>query len=234
MVKKTYLRALLTGSGLVLATVLATAPAHAALNELDDQSLSLVEGQSTGAQLALSVAINQTTPGTSNCGSGVGNTPLINCRLGFQFNNVANWLLFKGFNGYINIPQITLYGVNLTAAPISSSVQQSAIALNIVFPTSSNANNTAIQFKNLAFTLGVQLNTCYTDGSGNCPTNGALAPTAAQNQATYYASTVYQNTNAAAAYYSSNAYDLGKETGVIGVNINGNLNVGGTLYVFSK
>lgn len=234
MVRNTYLRALLTGSSLALVALCVGTSAHAALNELDDQTLSQVEGQATGVQISLSAAINQVTPGVSNCGSGAGNTPLVNCRLGLQLNNVANWLLFKGFNGYINIPQITLYGVNLTASPISSTVQQSAIALNVVFPTSSNANNTAIQFKNLSYTMGLQLNTCYTDGLGNCPTTGVQAPTAAENQSTYYASTVYQNTNAAAAYYSSNAYDLGKETGVIGVNINGNLNVGGTLYVFSK
>lgn len=194
--------------------------AHAALSPLDDQALSTVEGQAnTGVNIALTMQINQSTPGTSNCGSSVGQIPLINCRLGLQFNNVANWLLFKGFNGTINIPQLTLFGADLSDPNVSgTAVKQSAVGLNFTFPTAGTPSAGSIQFKNVSAILGISTNSVQYSASA--------APTAANNQAAYYAYTTYTN--------AADPLNNGRETGTLSVTLNGNLNIGGQLYVFSK
>lgn len=209
----------------------ASMSALAGLTPLDDQALSNVEGQATGVQLALTMMINQSSPGveTASCAS-TASASYTFCRLGLQINNVANWLLFKSFNGYINIPNLVLFGTTVNPG----SGVQSAVAFSVTLPTPQNANGTAIQFKNFAYTLGIGINPCYTDGLGNCPANAKLNPNAAENQATYYQQALYQNTAPAGANYSANAYDTGKETGILGVQIHGNLYVGGQLNVFSK
>ncbi|MBC7750888.1 MAG: hypothetical protein H7Z73_04095, partial [Candidatus Saccharibacteria bacterium] len=161
MKKKSYLRMLLLGSSLVMGSVLGSTVAQAAMSQLDDLALSSVEGQAdTGVNIALSLQINQSTPGVSNCGSGVGQTPLVNCRLGFQFNSVANWLLLKGFNGTINVPQLTLFGADLGDPVVNAgaAIKQSAIGINFNFPAPNTPSNGTIQFKNLNFILGLSVN----------------------------------------------------------------------------
>ncbi len=227
-----------------------SAPVSAALQTLDDKTLSTIEGEGTvtqtAVQMSLSMMINQTAPGVPNTScvgaGGVAGTNDTFCRLGLQINNVPNWLLFKGFNGYINIPQLTLYG---SAVQTSSTAAQSSLVFSM--PTTfaaANANNTAIQFKNVSYTLSLAVNPCYTSsasGSGtDCnPATGRWTTAnasymAIDNQKTYYQQAVYQNTNSTQPYYSANTYDVGKETGLMGVTMNGNLYVGGQINVFTK
>ena len=183
-----YLRALVFSPFMLAASVFATTQVHAALSALDDQALSSVEGQAnTGVNVALSLQINQTTPGVSNCGSGAGQTPLINCRLALQINNVANWLVLKGFNGTINIPQLTIFGADLADPAVNSgtAVKQSAIGINFKFPAPGTPSAGTIQFKNVNYIMGLSVNAVQYTAS--------TAPTAANNQAAYYAAATYSN-----------------------------------------
>ncbi|GAC1606223.1 MAG: hypothetical protein NVS3B3_05880 [Aquirhabdus sp.] len=223
MMKSSYLRLrmLVLGFSVFVGGQCVTTVAQAAMSQLDDQALSSVEGQAdTGVNIALTLQINQSTPGVSNCGSGAGQTPLVNCRLGFQVNNVANWLLLKGFNGTINIPQLTLFGADL-GDPVENSgpaVKQSAIGINFNFPAPNSPANGTIQFKNVNWIMGLSLNAVqYTTST---------APTPANNQAAYYAAATYSN--------AADPLNNGRETGIMSMTLNGNLNVGGQLYVFSK
>lgn len=214
-----YLRVLVLSSSVVLVG-LSVSVAQAALSQLDDQALSSVEGQAnTGVNVALQLQINQSTPGTSDCGV---KTPLVNCRLGLQTNNVANWLLFKGFNGTINIPQMTLFGADLADPAVNSgtAVKQSAIGINFNFPAPNTPASGSIQFKNLSFIMGLSVNSIQYNNSP------VTAPTAATNQTAYYDPTKYTN--------AGDPLNNGRETGILSMAINGNLNVGGQLYVFSK
>ncbi len=220
--------------GLMLMALLTSTASYAELAPLSNEDLSAVEGQSTGVLLGLEMRLNQQNAGVDTAGAlTCTGANLIYCRLGVQFNNVSDWLLFKGINGYIHIPQILLYGANLadTTKNYGTAINQSAIAVNIVFPNATNG--TAIKVRNFGFTVGLALiNKTF------------AATTSADNQAAYfqsYAANSYQNTNSALSTYSASAFDLtggpggtARETGIIGVNMNGNLNMGGTLYVFAK
>lgn len=219
--KNLYLRVLLSCSLVLVSGLFVTTAVQAAMSQLDDQTLSSVEGQAdTGVNVALQLQINQSAPGVSNCGPGAGQTPLVNCRLGFQFNNVANWLLLKGFNGTVNIPQLTLFGADLGDPVVNSgtAIKQSAIGINFNFPAPNNPANGTIQFKNLNFIMGLSVNTKQY--------GTATPPDATSNQVAYYAAPTYSN--------AADPLNNGRETGVLSVTMNGNLNVGGQIYVFSK
>lgn len=219
--KSSYLRKLVFYSSMFVSGLFVMPVAQAAMSQLDDQTLSSVEGQAnTGVNVALSLQINQSTSGVSNCGSGAGQTPLVNCRLGFQVNNVANWLLLKGFNGTINIPQLTLFGADLSDTVVNSgtAVKQSALGVNFNFPAPNTPNNGSIQFKNLNYIVGLSVNSKQYGTS--------TPPDATSNQAAYYAASSYSDT--------TDPLNNGREKGILSVTMNGNLNVGGQLYVFSK
>jgi len=219
---------------MLMALLASTTSVYAELAPLSNEDLSAVEGQSTGVLLGLELRLNQQSAGVDTAGAlTCTGANLIYCRLGVQFNNVSDWLLFKGINGYIHIPQILLYGANLadTTKNYGTAVNQSAIAVNIVFPTATNG--TAIKVRNFGYTLGLAL------------INKTFATTtSADNQAAYfqsYAANSYQSSNSALTTYSTSQFDLtggpggtARETGIIGVNMNGNLNMGGTMYVFAK
>jgi hypothetical protein len=210
--------------------------ASAEMTPLDTNELSSVQGSGTGVQLSLNAAINGTvtagdfTPNAS-CVSAAGlpGSAAGFCRFGFQENNVNNWLLLKGFSGYFNIPKLVLFGS--TVSPASG--LQSAIALQITLPSATDKSS-QININNFSFTFALATSPCYSNSGGTVSSScsSATPPTAAQNQAAYYDASVFQGTSSTAQYYSP--VDAGKETGILGVRMSGNLNVGGTLYVFSK
>ena len=208
----------------------AVLPAHAALSTLTNEELASVEGQSTGVQLGLELRINQVNAGAGTAGALIpacAGANVVFCRLGIQLNSQPNWLLFKGLNGYINIPNVVLYGADLSQLPVAQGGDptklQSAIAINVAFPDATH--NTAIQFRNVGYTLGVAVNSNQTFG-----TLSAL-----DNQKAYLSLTSAGVLGPPPVYpATAAAYDVGKETGVMGITMNGNLNVGGTLYVFAK
>jgi hypothetical protein len=218
--------------------------AQADLTPMSTQELALTTGQAaTGVQIGLQAYINQVigAPGVASSACTTSETAATFCRLGFRLDGSTNWLVFKGFNGYINIPDIMIYGVNLSVAtsfplttvgspPSAVSPPQSAFAINIPFPNPANKDSTAIQIRNLSYTLGLNVNQATTTATD----------TPAYDQATYYQNTTYTNGTPGNFGQSNSTYDLsggpgggGRETGVIGVTMNGNLNVGGTLYVMS-
>lgn len=216
--------------------------ASAEMTPLSTDQLSSVQGSGTGVQLSLNVAINGTyTPGSvtpnstftpnASCVNGVGQPGSASgfCRFGFQENNVNNWLLLKDFGGYFSIPKLVLYGSTVTPA----TGLQSAVAIQIALPSAADMSS-QININNLSFNFALATSPCYSNPGGTVTSScsSGTPPTAAQNQATYYDASVFQGANPNAQYYSP--IDAGKETGILGVRISGNLNVGGTLYVFSK
>ncbi len=264
MNSREYLRVYAVSLGLIFTGLTLVSTAQAQLSPLTSEELSLVEGQSTGVQLGLEMRINHVNAGTDTAGALTcsGNN-LVYCRLGTQFNNLSNWLLFKGFNGYLNIQNVTLYGAALDALPWAGSTlnvaKQSALAISFTLPSVANvaAYNpvnpgttpapTTVHIRNWSYTVGIGVNPCY--AASNCGAYTAASPTAlqltqmaTQNQQTYLSldgsnnptPPVYQSTNAANPYYSNSSFDTGKEIGTLGVMMNGNLNIGGTLYVYAK
>ncbi len=223
-------------SAAVLCGLSVSTVASAEMIPLDSAELSAVQGTGTAVQLSLNAAINGTVSGgnftpNASCvtSAGLPGPSAGFCRFGVQFNNVNNWLLLKDFSGYINIPKLILYGSTVTPA----SGLQSAIAIQIVLPTPADKTS-QININNFYSTIALAVSPCYTASGGvaNSSCSSATPPTAAQNQTAYYDASVFQGTNAANQYYSP--IDAGKETGILGLRISGNLNVGGTLYVFSK
>jgi hypothetical protein len=135
----------------------------------------------------------------------------------------------KGFSGYFNIPKLVLFGSTVTPA----SGLQSAIAIQITLPSAADKSS-QININNFSFTFALATSPCYSNSGGTVSSScsSSTPPTAAQNQAAYYDASVFQGTTPGAQFYSP--VDAGKETGILGVRMSGNLNVGGTLYVFSK
>jgi len=245
MMKWTGRQALKLGVGAALGIM--SMGALAAMMPLDSDQLSSVTGEGTGVQISLSTQINGTmTPGatpTWTPGSGcVGATGLPGtnakfCRFGLVENNNYNWLLLKDFNGFVDIPQLIVFGASANTVAYPSG--QSVIGFQINLPS---AGNTAsqININNLSATFAMAVNTgCYSNSggalvtSGNCTSASYRGSTleALNNQNTYYDMSVFQ-TNSALANYS--VVDAGKETGIMTYRISGNLNVGGTIYAFAK
>jgi hypothetical protein len=217
-------------------SVFMSSSASAEMRPLNTNELSSVQGSGTGLQLSLDAAINGTvtagnfTPNASCVSSaGLPGSAAGFCRFGFQENNVNNWLLLKGFSGYFNIPKLVIFGSTVTPA----TGLQSAVALQITLPSATDKSS-QININNFSFTFALATSPCYSNSGGTVSSScsSSTPPTAAQNQATYYDPSVFQGTAPSAQYYSP--VDAGKETGILGVRMSGNLNVGGTLYVFSK
>src|SRR6185503_17335230 len=111
--------------------------------------------------------------------------------------------------------------------------------MQIVLPSVADKSS-QININNFAFTFALATSPCYGNSGGTvtvaagCTASGYKnsALEAQNNQTAYYDSSVFQSTSSTAQYYSP--ADVGKETGILGVRMSGNLNVGGTLYVFSK
>jgi len=247
MMKWTGRQAFTLGLGAVLNII--SMGAFAEMTQLDSDQLSSVTGAaSTGVQISLSTQINGVmTPGatpiwTPSAGCvGATGLPGVNakfCRFGLVENNNYNWLMLKDFNGFIDIPQLIVFGSSANTVAYPSG--QSVIGLQINMPT---AGNTAsqININNLSATYAMGVNVgCYSNSggalvvSGNCTSASYSGSTleALNNQNTYYDMTTFQSSNAASANYS--VVDAGKETGIMTIRMTGNLNVGGTIYAFAK
>ena len=205
------------------------ASAYAGLEPLTNADLQQVDGQA-GADISLDLRLNNTTPGvfdTTLCAA------LEFCRLGISINNRYDdgpqdtydgngnripsttgkklWLVFKGIQGSINIQQMALDGKSLTYGSITKPAIQ--LGFDRLKP---------IQIRNLGFTA-LSIETDEQKSEGGIP--GYLAMGSGGSGARAYSNGKYTN--------ATNQYDLRRETGFTGLNINGDLSVAGTIKMFS-
>lgn len=197
----------------VLLTALACSPATAALESLDNESLSEVWGQS-GANIELELRLNQTITGSPAAPTSVTRlcTDPLDCRLGIKFNNRTPWLVFKGVSGGIYIPQMSLDGSDISYVQDDNVTTSWQGAIRLGFGGSANK----IRFDHFGFEAMAAEN----DISG---TEG------------YRVLNEKDGANFTNGKYTAAAsvYDTDREVGFLGLNINGNVAINGTIRMFS-
>ncbi|MEG0486547.1 MAG: hypothetical protein RR575_01280 [Acinetobacter sp.] len=218
-----------------------------AMEPLTDQDLQQVEGQA-GADLSLKLVLNQVNTNdsfyaTSNAykfDDAVGGVcqKLQFCHLALSVNNryvdasnVANsksgnklWVVFKGIQGTINIQKLGLDGVDLIYKDPTSGGDRIKPAIQLSFDATQ-----PIQIRNFGFNaLAIEKDTFTSqtsDADGSVTENSANAT---EQSYGYLKNTTYTSTTAA-----NSVYDQGKETGFVGMKMNGNLALQGKLMMFS-
>ncbi len=195
-----------------------------AMQGLDDEELQEAVGQA-GADFSLKLSLNHRsdyTFDTTVC------SDLVYCRLGMSLNNRYHdgtqdtydvngvrtpsptgrkqWLVFKGIQGTINIQQIALDGEDVTYG----GTVRGTIKLGFT-PTK------PIEIRNLGFqSLSIETDTC-TEANANCSsgvtnTPGYLTP---------------------ATLYGGAGFDATREKGFLGLNVNTNLSLMGSIKIFA-
>ncbi|WP_262381687.1 DUF6160 family protein [Acinetobacter guerrae] len=202
------------------------------LTELDDQSLQAINGQA-GVDLNLQLSLNQTTNynfDTNICTS----AKLEYCRLAVSFNNryddgsqdtynasgvrtpsatgKKQWLVFKGIQGTVLIDKLSLDGTDVTFKN-KSGVDTPRASLMFGFDASK-----PIKIRNLGFqSLSIETDTAA---------NEAGTPG--------YLNTDKYNASSDNTFDKNNpATGVAREKGFIGVNMNGNLALTGSIKLFS-
>lgn len=208
-------------SSLVLAVLLIPIQTQA-MESLSDDILGEVSGQA-GADLSLKMILNQDNNANFVCAD------LVYCRLAMNLNNRYHdgsqdnydvngnripsptgrkqWLVFKGIQGTINIPELKLDGEDVTYGLITRGTLKFGFT-----PTK------PIEIRNFGFqSLSIETDTC-TETNANC-----LAP-AVSNTPGYLTP---------ATLYGGGGFDDAKEKGFLGVNVNANLSLTGSIKMFS-
>lgn len=235
------MKSLFISTGLV--ALLACGAANAAFEPMDNQQLQAVQGQgASAATINWELALNQTAPGVFDA---AGCAQLEFCRIGISLNNrfsdksyidrngqarnaagtnIPNitgkkeWLVFKGVQGSIRILGVDIDGADLVYKNKSNADEIKA-ALQLTF----NAAK-PIEIRNLGFSaISIETDSVANEGTGNVA--GYLSMDSGGTGAGAYANGKYTDV--------TNKFDLGRETGFTGLNINGNLAVQGTLKIFS-
>ena len=228
-----------------LLLVLATTLTHAELQSLDNEALQAVEGQA-GADLSLRLSLNQiynSTTGKYEFDNGLGGVceNLAFCHLGISVNkrfvrngnqpvsdptqaNPANkvWLVFKGIQGTIDLQKLGLDGVDLIYNDDGGAARTKP-AMQLSFdPTK------PILIRNFGFNaLAIEQDdfTSYYDNNGKL-VEGNNPTTPPASGYGYLKAPTY------AADHPS-VYDRNKETGFMGLKMNGNLAIQGNVMMFS-
>lgn len=216
----------------LLLSLMVSLSAQAALEPLNNTDLQQVDGQA-GADLSLDLKLNHTSTSTFDNGTGAICEQAQYCRLGISLNNrnddgsvtgsatgKKQWLVFKGIQGSINVQQLKLDGSDLTYAPL--------VGANITKPAMSLGFDATrpILMRNVGFNaLAVETDSVANEGTNNVPGYLALGSSATTTGVNAYANGRYTNT--------TNQFDLGRETGFMGVMINGNLSIAGNIKMFS-
>ena len=217
-----------------------------ALEPLSDQELQSVEGQA-GADLSLKLVLNQVNTNDSfyatknayKFDDALGGVceKLQFCHLALSVNNryvdennVANskngnklWVVFKGIQGTINIQKLGLDGADLIYKDATSGGDRIKPAIQLSFDATQ-----PIQIRNFGFNaLAIEKDTftSQTNADGSVTENSANAT---EQSYGYLKNTTYTSTTAA-----NSVYDQGKETGFVGMKMNGNLALQGKLMMFS-
>ena len=235
------MKSLFISTGLI--ALLACGTTYAAFEPMDNYQLQAVQGQGqSAATINWELALNQTAPGvfdTAGCAA------LEYCRIGISLNNrfsdksyvdrngqaknaagtnissitgKKEWLVFKGVQGSIRILGVDIDGTDLLYKNKTNGDEIKA-ALQLKF----NAAK-PIEIRNLGFSaISIETDSVANEGIGNVA--GYLSMGSGGSGATAYANGKYTDV--------SNRFDLGRETGFTGLNMNGNLALQGTLKVFS-
>lgn len=215
-------------TALLIATFM-TMPVYA-LEALSDQDLQAVEGQS-GADLSLKLSLNQKeVNGKYVFDDGVGAVcaDVEFCRLALSVNNryIKNgqassvdgfklWLVMKGVQGTINVQKLGLDGVDLTYKA-DNGTQKIKAAMQLSFDAAK-----PIQIRNFGFNALAFGQDKFTSSAGN-----EVGSNVASDYG-YLQVTKYDATNA-----PNSVYDHGRETGFMGVQMNGNLALQGKVMMF--
>lgn len=211
----------------VLAMSLMSASAIA-LEPLNDADLQAIEGQA-GADLSLKISLNHKLNAQ---GKYVFDDVLCKdveyCRLALSVNNRyiqdgqassengnKLWLVFKGIQGTINIQKIGLDGVDLSYRTATGTEKIKA-AMQLSFDAAQ-----PIEIRNFGFTALAFGQDKFSSGA-NSETGSAVA-----SDYGYLQVTKYDANNAPNA-----VYDHGRETGFMGVQMNGNLALQGKVMIF--
>lgn len=210
-----------------------------AMESLDDNNLSEITGQA-GADLAIKFTINHDANANFVCAD------FVYCRLGLSISNRYHdgsqdtylsgdrvpstsgrkqWLVFKGIQGTINIPELKFDGEDVSYYGVTRG------SLKFGFtPTK------PIEIRNVGFhSLSLETDTVANEGSGNVP--GYLSVFTGNNGTSKqsvngkydYTTSVTEGT----ITYNTNAFDHGREVGFLGLNINTNLSLTGSIKMFS-
>ena len=239
-------------SMLFSALLLVFGAAHADLQSLNNQQLQQVEGQASAATIDWTLRLNQkeTTAGsgvytfdTDTCadlrfcrfavssnnryddGSYVTRDPITNIETIHDKNgNVITatgrkqWIVFKGIQGSIQLQKVDIDGTDLlysSDANMTGTPDQIKAALQVSFKAAN-----PIKIRNFGFNaLSIETDTVANEGAGNVP--GYL-------NADKYGATAGTNIKV-----TTSVYDQGRETGFMGMMMNGNLALQGNLKVFS-
>lgn len=210
--------------GLVLTLCLA-APAFAMQN-LSDEDLEKVTGQA-GADLSLKMTWNHDANANFVCAD------LVYCRLALNLNNRYDdgtqdtydvngnripsptgrkqWLVFKGIQGTINIPELKLDGEDVVYG--SGSTVQASLKFGFT-PTK------PIEIRNFGFqSLAIETDACAEGNFPTCSMNATLG-----NEPGYLKP---------ATLYGGGGFDNNNERGFLGLNVNANLSLTGSVKMFS-
>lgn len=220
--------------------------AHAELQTLDNAQLQQVEGQASAATIDWTLSLNQTSPGvfdTTTCsdlrfcrfavslnnryddGSYVTRDPITNIETIHDKNgNVITatgrkqWIVFKGIQGSIQLQKVDIDGVDLlyrSDAENTGVPDQIKAALQVSFKAAN-----PIKIRNFGFNaLSIETDTVANEGAGNVPG--------------YLNADKYDATAGTNIKVTTSVYDQGRETGFMGMMMNGNLALQGNLKVFS-
>ena len=231
------------------ALLLVFGAAHADLQSLNNQQLQQVEGQASAATIDWTLRLNQKE---TTAGSGVYTfdtdtcADLRFCRFAVSSNNrydngsyidatgtirkpdgsagtaadlgKKQWLVFKGIQGSIQLQKVDIDGTDLlysSDANMTGIPDQIKAALQVSFKAAN-----PIKIRNFGFNaLSIETDTVANEGAGNVP--GYL-------NADKYGATAGTNIKV-----TTSVYDQGRETGFMGMMMNGNLALQGNLKVFS-
>ena len=229
-----------------------------AMEPLTDQELQHVEGQA-GADLSLKLSLNHDVLTDAQLSSGVAPTFNCNpaklefCRLGISPNKrfvqattnttlypsgfmpddmsgIRLWVVLKGLQGTINIQKLGLDGATLSVNGLDKAVIKLSYAAE--FP---------MQIRDYGFnSLSIERDGFIsTQTSTNVLTEGAGTAFGYLNTGTY--AEIAQRIDPIGGVLPANGptgttadrYDVGKETGFMGMRMNGNLALQGNIFMFS-
>ena len=148
-------------------------------------------------------------------------TPTTALAINFTLPSVANGALVTGGT----IPAVTTVAIR-NMSYILAIASNNCTAPCAAYLNGGSSSPTAA--------MALQNQQAYLTTGTSTPTTAGLASSGSAIQMPTYCSTVGCGTASGTLVYSSSAFDTGKETGTLGVVMNGNLNVGGTIYAFAK
>lgn len=217
---------------------------HAGLITLDNQALQEVNGQA-GADISLLLNLNQTSSGAFDNGTNGVCQQVEFCRLAVSINKRFSqadsssptgwspnsesghkqWLVFKGIQGTVNLQRMGLDGVDLKYVS-KSNVEIIKPAIQLSFSAAEPILIRNLGFNALSIEQDNFTSTMTTEGSSSNMNDYAYL-----KKGTYAASPNAANHQVATA--TPSAYDHGRETGFMGLNINANLALQGKVMMFS-